>query len=126
MNNNKTDAKELLDELKSFSGTEHYYRSSFGRLRLTDGMHFLRERASCYWLVDVVESVQHLAKIQEYAGFIVWQIRVSGNKAVVSAWNDTPGESEKLYVQEIEYTDFPLKEFEFYQVGDVLLLKGEY
>lgn len=31
-----------------------------------------------------------------------------------------------LYKQKINYTDFPEGTFEWYQVGDVVLLKGEY
>ena len=49
---------QILSELGQFTGTTCYYRSTFGRLLLTEGAHYLRERLSCYWLVDVVESYQ--------------------------------------------------------------------
>lgn len=119
---------DLLKELEEFSGTTSYYKSTFGKLKLTDGMHYLRENANCYWLVDIVESVQDLKKVKENNSFIVWKIEVNmENKHFkVTAWNDTPNESDLLYSQEGEYTDFPLGEYEFYQCGDVLLLKGEY
>lgn len=118
---------QLLSELQKFSGTENYYTSTFQTLLLTDGVHFLRESANCYWLIDIVESVQHLEKIRNNSSFIVWRIeKQDTDKATVSAWSDIPHKSELLYSQELVYTDFPLKEFEFYQCGDVLLLKSEY
>jgi hypothetical protein len=90
-------------------------------------MHYLREKANSYWLIDIVESVQHLKKIVDNRQFIVWKIEVfEDNKFKVSAWNDTPYDSENLYTQIGEYTDFPITDLEFYQCEDVLLLKGEY
>ena len=119
--------KQLLNELEKFYGTENYYTSTFKKLLLTDGVHFLREAANCYWLIDVVESVQHLKKVKDNSSFIVWKIeKHDTGRATVTGWNDTPHKSELLYMQELVYTDFPLKEFEFYQCGNVLLLKSEY
>ena len=118
--------KQLLDDLKRFSGTENYYKSSFGRLLLTDGIQFLRESANCFWLIDIVESVQHLEKIKQNNSFIVWKIEVNDDRRFkVSAWIDTPYKSEMLYEQKGDLTDFPLSDFEFYQQGNVLLLKNE-
>lgn len=117
---------DLKAQLSNFHGTENYYKSTFGSLNLTDGMHYLRETANCYWLIDIVESVQHLEKIQKNKDFIVWKIEVLGQAFKVTAWTDTPYKSEKLYEQKGTYTDFPLNDFEFYQEGNVLLLKSEH
>jgi hypothetical protein len=38
---------------------------------------------------------------------------------------DLPRDGQLLYTQEFSITDFKLKEFKFYQQGDVLMLKGE-
>ena len=128
---NTKQAEDLLEGLNGFTGTENYYPSSFGRLKLTDGIQYLREKADCYWLIDIVESVQHLKKVEEQARFIIWSIVKNGNKAVVEGYWDIESDGgysdEKLvYRQKVEYTDFPLDKYEFYQVGDVLLLKSEY
>jgi hypothetical protein len=122
------ESSELINELQKFSGTEHYYTSTFKTLLLTDGIHYLREQANCYWLIDIVESVQHLNNIKHNASFIVWKIakHKDSDKATVTAWNDTPYDSDLLYKQEIGYTDFPLEDLEFYQCDNVLLLKSEY
>lgn len=117
----------LEEQLRGFYGTEAYHAATFGRVQLTDGVHFLREKANCFWLIDIVESVQHLDSIKQNAGFILWIIDVREDKtATVRALTDSPGTGEVLYTQELTYTDFPLNHFEFYQEGDVLLLKSEH
>ena len=120
--------QEILKELGNFSGTENYYKSSFGSLSLTDGMQYLREALNCYWLIDIVESVQHLPKIKENSDFILWRIIVNKDKSfLVEAFRDMPYNADNLlYSQKAEYTDFKLEGYEFYQCKDVLLLKGEY
>lgn len=123
----ETEQETLLRDLSNFTGTENYYSSTFKSLNLTDGIHYLREKLNCYWLIDIVESVQYLAKIRDNKEFIVWKIEVKEDKSFkVTAWNDTPYKSELLYKQEGKYTDFILKDFEFYQEQDVLLLKTEH
>jgi hypothetical protein len=123
----KIDKQTLLGELAQFTGTEQYHSSTFGKLNLTDGVHHLRERANSYWLIDIVESVQDLPKIKQNSEFIVWKIEVDKDKKFkVTAWNDTPYKSKPLYEQKGDYTDFPLDDYEFYQEGDVLLLKSEH
>ena len=67
--------------------------------------------------------MQHLKEIKDNSSFILWSIKVEDRKAIVTARPDTNGEI--LYKQELEYTDFP-EDFEFYQINDVILLKGEY
>ncbi|OIN95657.1 hypothetical protein AUJ66_08765 [Candidatus Desantisbacteria bacterium CG1_02_38_46] len=124
----------LVNVLSGFTGTEKYHKSTFGRLLLTDGMHYLRETANCYWLIDIVESVQEEKAVKEHKDFIIWKIEVgkgdhdkdNKNKWQVTAWSDIPYKSEMLYCQNGDFTDFPLEEFEFYQTGEVLLLKSEY
>ena len=112
-------------DLDQFSGTMQYHRSSFGKLNLTDGIDFLRNEANCYWLIDIIESVQHLPTVKANNSFLVWRIEIDEDESwKVSAWNDIPGEC--VYIQEGSNTDFPFKEFEFYQEGDVLLLKSEH
>lgn len=114
----------LINELRGFTGTEQYYKSTFGRLNLTDGINHLRLKTNCFWLIDIVESVQHLKKIKNNKEFILWKIEVKDKCFIITARADT--DTPILYKQEGDYTDFPLKELEFYQEGDVLLLKTEH
>lgn len=116
-------ATELEHELNNFMGAEHYYWSSiFKRLKLTDGMQYLCKTAGAFWLADIVESVQPKFKNVE---FQLWRIRVADDQSfVVDMREDT--NTPVLYKQEGNYTDFPLREFEFYCIDKVALLKSEY
>ena len=114
----------LTNELRGFTGTEQYHKSTFGKLNLTDGINYLRLKTNCFWLIDIIESVQHLKKIIDNKSFILWKIEVKDKSFVVTARADT--DTPILYKQEGFYTDFPLKELEFYQIEDVVLLKSEY
>lgn len=131
---NTQEQDEILKELSNFTGTERYYQASIlYKLNLTEGIQFLRNRLNCYWLIDIVGSVKHLKQIQEN-DFIVWKIKVNLDKSfIVRAYKDysseeTEEENKKylLYEQKGKFTDFKLNEYEFYQQGEVLLLKSEY
>lgn len=119
----KTDEKQkILSELEQFTGTTSYYRSSFGKLLLTEGIHYLRERLDCYWLIDVVESYQ--PELKEVP-FQVWSIDVKQDKSAVVEMKEDTG-LEPIVRQEISYTDFKLPQYEFYCIDGVVLLKSEY
>ena len=49
------DRKALTVALSQFTGTESYTRY-YPKILLTDGMKFLAEHASCFWLMDVFAS----------------------------------------------------------------------
>ncbi len=116
------DEKRILRELEQFTGSEHYYASTFGRLQLTDGAHYLRERHNCYWLIDIIESYQpRFADVP----FQMWSIAVSDDKSAFVEMREDTGKPA-LVTQRVEYTDFPLSNFEMYCVESVVLLKSEY
>ncbi len=119
----KTDEQQkILEELAQFTGSEQYHRSTFGRLRLTDGVHYLRERLGAYWLIDIVESYQ-----PEYGKvpFQLWSISVADDSSAVVEMREDSG-LEPLVRQEIPYTDFKLKHYEWYCIDGVVLLQSEY
>jgi hypothetical protein len=124
----KEKANKIRNDLDNYTGTENYYKfSPFGNMKATDGVHHLQESTESYWLTDIVSSAQNKPSIKSHSEFIVWKIeKYSDNSFKVTAWSDTPYKSKKLYEQEGEYTDFPLSDYEFYQEGDVLLLKKEH
>jgi len=128
--------QEILNELDNFTGTSQYFKASIlYDLKLTDGINFLRNKLNCFWLIDIVGSIQHLTKIKDNQSFIIHKLKVTENKGFIfKSYKDydsnlTEQENDLkylLYEQQEEYTDFILNEIEFYQVGDVLLLKSEY
>lgn len=111
----------LEEELRQFHGTRRYYQNFTGLL-YTEGIKHLADRAGAYWLIDLVGSYQH--KLKEYP-FQVWSIEVhDDDSALVTMVEDT---GKPLQVsQEIPYTDFPMRDFSFYCIRGVMLLKGEY
>ena len=112
----------LEEELCQFTGTTRYYPSTFRKLNLTDGVHYLREKANCYWFIDIIESYQHELK---GINFQIWGIKVNEDKtAIVYCKEDS--DKVPLITQELTYTDFPLNTFELYCIDDVVLLKSEY
>ena len=125
---NEQEIKEFESKLGNFYGTESYHKLTFTDLLGTDGIKFLCENAKCFWLMDIVGSVMYKTKNEP---FLIWRIVKTDNKAVVSCYTDSEqdgsySDSKKVYSQNITYTDFPLNEFEFYQQGNVVMLKGEY
>ena len=126
-----------MPDLSGFTGTEGYTYLNFLRnLKFTDGWVYLANETGCHWLADVVASVQHLPKVKEQSSFLVWRIVVKDSKGVVDAHWDSEGvdkegnsvysKKKEVYKQELTYTDFPEGTFEWYQCGDVVLLKREY
>ena len=119
----KIDEEEkILSEFEQFTGTTKYYRSTFGRLLLTEGIHYMRERLNCYWLIDIVESYQPQLKDKR---FQLWSIQVNKDKSALVEMREDSG-LEPLVKQALQYTDFKLKQYEFFCIDRVVLLKSEY
>lgn len=117
-------AEEILKTLPGFIGTMEYYPTAFKKMKLTDGIQWLCESAESFWLVDLVESYFLTDPKIRNNPFLIWRIVVKDKSAVVDAREDT--NEKPLISQEIPYTDFPLDQFEFYQEGNVILLKSEH
>lgn len=117
-----------LKNLDQFQGTEKYYRHWTRKLIYTDGIHFLTENGAA-WLVDAVASYQHRPKLNtgDLAVFQLWELKVSGSKAVLTCKADTGVRA--VVTQRIEYTDFPLPYIKLYVenggMGRVLMLPSE-
>ena len=111
----------LEEELAQFHGTQHYYRNFTGLL-FTDGIKYLADRVDCYWLIDLVGS--HQPKVKT-VGFQLWELEVVEELAAVVTMREDTGQPA-LVRQNIPYTDFPLRDFSFYCIDNVMLLKSEY
>ena len=113
--------KGLEAELCQFTGTQNYFRNFTGLL-YTDGIKHLAERAGSYWLIDLVGSYQ--PRLRD-ARFQVWSIVVSDDGSAQVTMVEDGGEPHRVH-QDIPYTDFPLKDFSFYCIDGVMILKSEY
>lgn len=118
-------AQELLAALPHFTGTEQwYYLPQFGRrYTYTDGIKFLAENAGAYWMIDYVLARQPFFE-NKRASFQVWKFRKDEDDGFTFTVEDGNGNKLAQYTE--LYTDFPLDEFEFWVVNNVILLKSEY
>ena len=118
--------KEILQSLGQFIGTTEYYKIGTWVIA-TEGIKYLCDRCQCYWIMGIIDSVFPMLERKYSTSFIVWKVEVNTDKSFqVSAWSDTPYKSTLLYKQRGEFTDFPIKDFEFFQIKNVVLLKSEY
>ena len=112
----------LSFELRNFTGTEHYYKHSFGNLTYTDGIKYMAEAADAYWLIEAIASYQYDWNICE---FQIWNLKVFPDDSAQLVMQEDDDEP-RLVVQFIHYTDFPLKEIKLYVENGVLLLPSEH
>lgn len=116
------------NDLSGFYGTEKYYRYNQFYL-LTDGTFFLMNNGAG-WLIDAIASYHNkVIKNQRLREFQLWELSVKDNHGTLVCREDS---GVKPYItQEIEFTDFPMKEFSLYvcpldEKQYVILLKSEY
>ena len=108
----------MQTDLTGFTGTENYYQHWLKRGVYTDGVKYLAEKAGAYWLLDAIFSYHRSEPFQ------IWTLKVNDSHATLEMREDT-GAPIKVR-QEIEFTDFPLKEVKLYLIDGVLLLPSEY
>ena len=116
--------QEILTELKQNTGTEHHFVIPFSNCVYTDGIRDLIKLCGCWWLISdtgiLLSSKEELQK-----EFLLLNIKVTDDKkAIVTLKEDS--DLKPIYEKEYSYTDFPLKEYEFYICNNIMLLKSEY
>ncbi len=97
-------APALLANLAGFTGTQGFYRH-FLLVLLTDGTKYLAEKAECFWLMDIIASVQSANFRAKADGLQTWTVTVRSNDSasVVCAAGGV-----EIYRQEVPMTDFIL------------------
>lgn len=117
-------------DLAHFTGSEKWYKWSplFPKVVLTEGTRYVAEKGQAYWLMDIIASVQLENHVKKHE-FQVWTLKTEGSKGIVTCED---GNSNIIYTQNIEYTDFPLPEIRFYFAPGgpegtwVIMLPSEY
>lgn len=114
----------LESELGQFIGSETLYRHGMFNILYTEGVQYLAEKTSCYWLLDAIGSWQIKSKVKSEP-FQLWQLTVNADKeGVLTCRRDS--NDAAIVTQRIESTDFPLPEIKFYLCDGVLMLPSEY
>lgn len=128
---------EILKKLSNYRVTESYHKFNFGYNVLTDGMREFAILCKCSWLITDIDAYFITNKNNIANGdnrFWVARIEVDEDKKAVMTIREDDG-IKPIITQKYSYTDFPLKEYEFFiikqQIDEeksiwVYLLKGEY
>ena len=124
-----TQRNQIKEQLHRFCGSENRYQLTMFNTYYTDGIKFLADTASCYWLVtDVMVVAKTLRK--KSAFLVIYFKRLSEelqqkqNAEAQIIYGD--GNGTILYQQDYEFTDLPLDELRLFFVQDTLMLPGEY
>lgn len=119
-----TNPDELRAALSNFTGTEQYYFNHMYKwLNYTDGVKFFAENAGngAYWLLDIIGTeLMELAVIED---FLHIEFSSANDRGVINVGD---GNGKILYTRNIDYTDCPYGNWEFYLTNGVLLLPSEY
>jgi hypothetical protein len=112
----------LEASLAQFTGSNRIYNLyRYGLVDLTEGAKYLCDQAQCFWLVDIIASVQHKMRTEK---FQVWSLTVKNGKGKVVC---DDGNGNTLYTKRISFTDFPLPFIKVYFIqGTGVLLPSEY
>ena len=112
-----------LDGIHNFTGTDGYhYVPMFKKIKYTDGVQYLAQSGSAYWLLDVCFS--HAIPLIGKEDMMVCKLTVNDDNSALFVMTD--GNENELARQEIEFTDFPAKTAEIWIEGDVALLPSEH
>jgi hypothetical protein len=113
-------------DLRQFTGTSEWFRHSLMRnILYTEGVQFVAESASAYWLIDKIATLQLEPKIAAEE-FQVWRLVVTGTEAVLTADDGNGIAGKTLHTERLTFTDFPLAEIEMWVEGNVILLPSEH
>ena len=119
------DANMKLElELAHFTGSQEFTDMGplFSGVVCSEGAVHLAERAGAYWLLDAIASYLTSDALFIEQPFQVWVLTVDDRVGVLSAWTDTPFDSDQLVkqgipltdFQDILFTDFPLDKIELW------------
>lgn len=122
----KMTREELKAGLEQFCGTEQYHRlSPLHSFVCTDGVRFLAENAGCFWLLDLMASMQPRLRMEEaLRDYQFWTVKLDGKGGCdVICERDT---GDVAWKRHIGYTDFPLEECMIWVESGVALLPNEH
>lgn len=113
-------------DLAQFTSTEHLYRHALVRhIRFTDGILYVAEAGGAHWLLDLIACAQ-LEPTVAAEPFQFWTLRVFEDESGELSCTDGNGNGNLLKLEEIDYTDFPMKKIEIYCTDNTILLPSEY
>lgn len=114
-------------DLDQFIGSQHFYNHWTRAFIFTDGIKYVADKGGAYWLIDAIASWQGKLKTKvtedQYA-FQVWELEVNDDKSARLTCRDD--DRNILVIQDIEFTDFPMKKITLWLTDETLLLPSEW
>ena len=118
-------AAYIKSELRNFCGTETWFRHELFRKYLyTEGVQFLAEAASSYWLIDMIFMFQRDQQAVRDELFQTWDLTVGENKTATLTCGD--GNDNIVFTHSLTFTTFPLESIRLFFTDNVLLLPSEW
>lgn len=111
--------EEINNELLNFTGTEKYHKY-LGGIYITDGVKYLAEAAGCFWLLDILVSVQQLPRVKKEEFQV---LKFNKSKMVVQIED---GNNNVVYNQKLQFTDCPLSEISIWFANKIIYLPSEH
>jgi hypothetical protein len=123
------EAHDLKIELAQFYGSEQLHRLGiFSRTVLTDGAHYLAQKAGAFWLMDAIDSHLQEEGVSDLSEFTKARLTVNDNHEAELTLDD--GNGLIWRTQKIPYTDFPMPSIDLFAIYNgtawTLMLPSEY
>ena len=125
----KTKVKALEENLQQFCGSSQFFKLPLTQTRFTEGIRYLAEKASCFWLVTDASVIAKSLMDKSY--FITIDFKrlskaeqqLKGCEAILT-YGD--GNDTILEIHRYNVTDFRLDALRLYFINDTLMLPSEY
>lgn len=115
------------EALRNFIGsTQLFFHPVYKKPQYTDGVrYFLHEAGQgngAFWLFDILATEPAIGKqAQDFASI---RVVSRNNRATICV--DDGNRTSPVFMRVIEYTDLDPGEYQFYWIGEVLMLATEY
>lgn len=119
----------LQESLHQFHGKEQFFQLPLMQTRFTDGVHYLAEKAVCFWLITDASVIAKILMDKSYFITIDFK-RLSESESkekdceAIITYGD--GNDTILETHRYNVTDFPLDALRLFFVNNTLMLPSEY
>ncbi len=108
-----------------FTGSENWHRHALNpKVLFTDGAKYVADEGGAYWLLDIIATAQRYDKRVAAERFQVWRLSVRPDNMAKVTCED--GNSNTVYTQELEFTDFPVCGITLWFSNNVIYLPSEH
>lgn len=106
-------------------GGDQYMHQLVRSVQYTEGARdfFINAGNGAYWMLDILATEPDI-RAEAKRGFANVLLKVEGSRAVITV--DDGNDSPPVFKRDIEFTDCPEGDWQFYFIENVILLPSEY